>query len=310
MAGPQPGRRSHLRLDVRPVPGQRQRRRQRVPVREVRPGLVDCSQLAERRGGQGLRGCVLRSGELPGVRERDRVHPDSADGHPRHDAWAGACAVPRELPGWFRAVLGAAGGCRTVGQRLAGRLVVPAVQRVGRSCSTGRRRLRSTCKLRWTPSKQISFSQGAGAPPPRREACTPASPIRSGEQWLIQVVKKNYLFGQGRKRWAAVVAAPPRLRTVSADLPSVPRWRRPSIRSRTRPGIRGAPVNWIGFENYDEFLFRGLASRDNLAALQRTLIFSVVVTDRPVHPRPDARPVAESEAQGPNVLPDPVLPAR
>ena len=43
-------------------------------------------------------------------------------------------------------------------------------------------------------------------------------------------------------------------------------------------GIRGAAVNWIGFENYDEFLFRGLASRDNLAALQRTLIFMVVVT--------------------------------
>jgi raffinose/stachyose/melibiose transport system permease protein len=42
--------------------------------------------------------------------------------------------------------------------------------------------------------------------------------------------------------------------------------------------VRGAPVNWIGFENYEEFLFRGLASRDNIAAIQRTLIFMVVVT--------------------------------
>jgi raffinose/stachyose/melibiose transport system permease protein len=43
-------------------------------------------------------------------------------------------------------------------------------------------------------------------------------------------------------------------------------------------GIKGAAVNWIGFENYDEFLFRGVASRDNLAALQRTLIFMFFVT--------------------------------
>jgi raffinose/stachyose/melibiose transport system permease protein len=43
-------------------------------------------------------------------------------------------------------------------------------------------------------------------------------------------------------------------------------------------GVRGASFNWIGFENYDEFLFRGLASRDNLAALLRTLTFSFFVT--------------------------------
>ncbi|MFO7699071.1 MAG: sugar ABC transporter permease [Acidimicrobiia bacterium] len=43
-------------------------------------------------------------------------------------------------------------------------------------------------------------------------------------------------------------------------------------------GIRGATVNWIGFENYGEFMFRGVASRDNIDALQRTLIFMFFVT--------------------------------
>ena len=43
-------------------------------------------------------------------------------------------------------------------------------------------------------------------------------------------------------------------------------------------GIRGAPVNWIGLDNYREFLFLGQASRDNYAALSRTLIFCFFVT--------------------------------
>ena len=43
-------------------------------------------------------------------------------------------------------------------------------------------------------------------------------------------------------------------------------------------GISGAPINWIGLDNYDEFLFAGQAARDNLDALERTIIFSVVVT--------------------------------
>ena len=37
-------------------------------------------------------------------------------------------------------------------------------------------------------------------------------------------------------------------------------------------------VNWVGFDNYDEFLFQGLASRDNIAATLRTLQFSAAVT--------------------------------
>lgn len=43
-------------------------------------------------------------------------------------------------------------------------------------------------------------------------------------------------------------------------------------------GIRGAPIDWIGLDNYREFLFLGQASGDNYAALTRTLIFCFFVT--------------------------------
>ncbi len=43
-------------------------------------------------------------------------------------------------------------------------------------------------------------------------------------------------------------------------------------------GIRGLPISWVGFENFDEFLFQGARSRDNIDALRRTLIFMVLVT--------------------------------
>ncbi len=43
-------------------------------------------------------------------------------------------------------------------------------------------------------------------------------------------------------------------------------------------GIRGAPIHWIGLDNYKEFLFLGQASRDNYGALGRTLIFCFFVT--------------------------------
>jgi ABC-type sugar transport system permease subunit len=43
-------------------------------------------------------------------------------------------------------------------------------------------------------------------------------------------------------------------------------------------GIRGIPISWVGWDNYDEFLFEGARSRDNLDALQRTLVFMVLVT--------------------------------
>jgi ABC-type sugar transport system permease subunit len=43
-------------------------------------------------------------------------------------------------------------------------------------------------------------------------------------------------------------------------------------------GIKGAPVHWIGLENYREFLMLGQASLDNYAALGRTLLFCLFVT--------------------------------
>jgi raffinose/stachyose/melibiose transport system permease protein len=43
-------------------------------------------------------------------------------------------------------------------------------------------------------------------------------------------------------------------------------------------GIKGAPIHWVGLDNYREFLFMGRASADNLAALNRTLIFCLAVT--------------------------------
>lgn len=43
-------------------------------------------------------------------------------------------------------------------------------------------------------------------------------------------------------------------------------------------GIRGIPIEWVGFDNYDEFLLEGARARDNLAALWRTLRFMVLVT--------------------------------
>jgi raffinose/stachyose/melibiose transport system permease protein len=43
-------------------------------------------------------------------------------------------------------------------------------------------------------------------------------------------------------------------------------------------GIRGAPINWIGLDNYREFLSMGQASVDNFNALKRTLVFCFFVT--------------------------------
>ena len=43
-------------------------------------------------------------------------------------------------------------------------------------------------------------------------------------------------------------------------------------------GIKGLPIHWVGFKNFDDFLFQGARSRDNLDALKRTLIFMALVT--------------------------------
>lgn len=87
----------------------------------------------------------------------------------------------------------------------------------------------------------------------------------------------NYLFGGGLGRATPLLLLLPGflLYLLIALGPSIAT----SVYSFTdATGISGAPINWIGFDNYEEFLFRGLASRDNLAALRRTLVFSFFVT--------------------------------
>ncbi len=87
----------------------------------------------------------------------------------------------------------------------------------------------------------------------------------------------QYLFGRGRARWLPFLLLIPGLLAyiIIALGPSIAT----SVFSLTdATGVPNLPVNWIGLENYDEFLFRGLASRDNLDALTRTLIFMVAVT--------------------------------
>lgn len=87
----------------------------------------------------------------------------------------------------------------------------------------------------------------------------------------------QYLFGTGRARWFPLLFLLPGLLAyfIIALGPSIAT----SIYSFTDvSGIPGIPVNWIGLENYNEFLFRGLASRDNFMAIRNTLVFMVVVT--------------------------------
>jgi len=87
----------------------------------------------------------------------------------------------------------------------------------------------------------------------------------------------RYVFGRGKSKWIPVlllvpgmffyflVALGPSLATTVFSFTDV-------------TGIRGIPVNWIGFKNYEEFLLLGTASRDNLDALLRTLKFCVLVS--------------------------------
>lgn len=87
----------------------------------------------------------------------------------------------------------------------------------------------------------------------------------------------GYHFGRGRARWTPYLLLIPGifLYFLIALGPSLAT----SVFSFTNAtGIRGAPIDWIGLDNYREFLFMGQASRDNYAALGRTLIFCFFVT--------------------------------
>ena len=87
----------------------------------------------------------------------------------------------------------------------------------------------------------------------------------------------SYHFGRGFAKWTPYLLLLPGLLFyfVIALGPSMAT----AVYSFTdASGIKGAPIHWIGFENYREFLFMGRASIDNFNALLRTLVFCVSVT--------------------------------
>ena len=87
----------------------------------------------------------------------------------------------------------------------------------------------------------------------------------------------GYHFGRGRQRLTPYLLLLPGMLIyfIIALGPSIAT----SVYSFTdATGIQGAPVQWIGLDNYKEFLFMGQASQDNFAALGRTLIFCFFVT--------------------------------
>jgi len=89
--------------------------------------------------------------------------------------------------------------------------------------------------------------------------------------------KQQQLFGGGIQRWMPWLLLAPGL--FFYMLIGVGPSMATTIYSFTdATGIRGLPINWVGWDNYDEFLFQGARSRDNLDALRRTLIFMVLVT--------------------------------
>jgi raffinose/stachyose/melibiose transport system permease protein len=85
------------------------------------------------------------------------------------------------------------------------------------------------------------------------------------------------LFGGGRRRWYPWLLLFPGLffYILIGVGPSLAT----AVYSFTdATGIKGIPIDWVGFKNYDEFLFEGARSRDNVDALKRTLIFMALVT--------------------------------
>ena len=87
----------------------------------------------------------------------------------------------------------------------------------------------------------------------------------------------NYHFGRGFSRWTPYLLLLPGmlLYFVIALGPSIAT----SIYSFTdATGLKGAPIHWVGLDNYREFLLLGQAAKNNIAVLGRTLIFSVLVS--------------------------------
>lgn len=87
----------------------------------------------------------------------------------------------------------------------------------------------------------------------------------------------QYHFGSGRSRAAPYLLLAPGvfLYVLLALGPSLAT----AVYSFTNAtGLPNSPVNWIGLENYREFLTLGAASKENLDALIRTFVFSAAVT--------------------------------
>jgi len=86
-----------------------------------------------------------------------------------------------------------------------------------------------------------------------------------------------YPFGSGRSRgWPYVLLLPGLLLYLLVSLgPSLAT----IVYSLTDTnGLTPAPLHFIGLGNYEEFLFKGAAARQNIDAVLRTLVFCVVVT--------------------------------
>jgi ABC-type sugar transport system permease subunit len=87
----------------------------------------------------------------------------------------------------------------------------------------------------------------------------------------------SYRFGSGRSRAAPYVMLLPALvlYIIFALGPSLAT----AVYSLTdASGLPGLPINWIGLENYHEFLLLGAASRENWETILRTFLFSFAVT--------------------------------
>jgi len=87
----------------------------------------------------------------------------------------------------------------------------------------------------------------------------------------------TYHFGRGRSRWLPYLLLLPGMFAYFA-VALGPSLATTLFSFTDATGLPGAPVNWIGLDNYHEFLFLGQAARDNLAAVGRTLIFCFFVT--------------------------------
>jgi len=86
-----------------------------------------------------------------------------------------------------------------------------------------------------------------------------------------------YHFGRGRARLAPYLFLIPGL-LLYLIITLGPSIATAGFSFTNATGIRGAPINWVGFENYKEFLLLGQAAKDNFGALGRTLIFCFFVT--------------------------------